>query len=90
MSDLPDPDSRAYRALVLSGRLDALNDLASLVSGLSDRLDAADDPAQVMIENWRDLFDWMEQAGDEVRGELAILRAEGSLAADEDGKCSDA
>mgnify|MGYP006947040499 CR=1 FL=1 len=78
MSDLPDPDSRAYRALVLNGRLNALNDLAGLVSGLSDRLEEADDPTQVMVDNWRELFVWMEQAGDEARGELAMLRQEGS------------
>lgn len=75
---LPEPDSRAYRALVLKGRMDALNDLGNYIVTLNERLDAASDgeTGGIMIENWRHLLVWMEEAGREVQGDLEILKSE--------------
>lgn len=78
MSDLPHPDSRAYRALVLSGRLAALQDMLGVVDQLGNRLADADDDdtLPIMIANWRELMAWLEEAGAEVRTDLELLKQE--------------
>lgn len=75
---LPEPDSRAYRALVLKGRMAALNDVGDYIVELNTRLSEArdDDTADVMIDNWRSLLTWMEEAGREVKADIEILKSE--------------
>jgi hypothetical protein len=75
---LPDPDSREYRALVLSGRLAALQDVADQYGILTDRMSEldADQAVQAMIDGWRALSAFLTEAGAEVRDELTLLRSE--------------
>jgi len=69
MSEILDPDSSEYRVLVLSGRM-------------ADRLENAsenDDPYDLLMENWRELLDWLNDAVVEAMAESELLRSESGL-----------
>lgn len=73
-----DPDSREYRALVLSGRLSAFMEVGDQFAAMNDRLDAADENEEIpaLIESWRSLSDFLVSTAAEIRTELELLKAE--------------
>lgn len=75
-----EPNNRTAkdRSLVLSGRLGVLLELVALADDLGDRIKvgAGDDVnLPILVQNWRDLHRWMEQARDEVLDEVKLLKS---------------
>lgn len=82
MSEILDPDSSEYRVLVLSGRMAALDEIAGEIARMADRLENAsenDDPYDLLMENWRELLDWLNDAVVEAMAESELLRSESGL-----------
>ena len=66
------------RALRLQGRLQVLKELVQLADQMGEKIDiAGSDEANlpVLIQNWKDLHRWMEQARDETLDEIKLLKS---------------
>lgn len=74
--ETPNPDSPAYRSLVLRGRLEAIGDVIRQVDDFAERIDErASDEVNLpnLTQIWRDLHTYLEQALAEVRADIKLL-----------------
>lgn len=65
------------RALKLTGRLQALKELVQLADQLGDKIDVHgtdESNLPILVQNWKDLHRWMEQARDETLDEIKLLK----------------
>lgn len=66
------------RALKLTGRLQALKELVQLADQLGDKIDVHgtdESNLPILVQNWKDLHRWMEQARDETLDEIKLLKS---------------
>lgn len=76
MADLPDPESSAFRAIALSGRIPLLADAAAR---LADAMSAGeglegDALALALLQAMKGVQDWLETEGAAAAAELDSLR----------------
>jgi hypothetical protein len=79
MTALPDPDSSAYRALVLEGRLQAMGAVLAACEAAYGNIDPdadAEDIALAYARAHSDFADWLVVSTDEAKSELRSIADE--------------
>lgn len=70
-------DDARDRALMLVGRLGALNDIVARMNEIVEaNAEEASTSELTSIRNWQALLHWLQTAGDEIRGEETLLKEE--------------